>query len=532
MGLGETYKRILTRISQSPSGARLAQKMFKWATVAKRPLHIEEFKEAVAFDPSDKSWNEDKIPHEDRMFEACRGLIINDPDDHTVRFAHHTVPQYLTENLSTIVDPFFKISAVEAEIFAGQMCMSYLLFSDFETQLTTAPLNLGNQGILQSGGPLRIPDILGIKVPTALPYRLFRDKKSSRAPQMDYSKHLNSRFTTKTNSLVVLNDKYRLLQYVIEYWETHVRSFPISDARVGSPLGRLALEKTLAFEFRPWGPEQHYGPRGCVGCPSPSETDLNATDLPHMSMLHFAVEVGNMPLLQLLGTSNGNLHLSHYLRHERHHDETLLIACRHGRIGIVMYLLDLSPLDIADGRAAEAAATAGHADVLQHLFSFDRSWIARQGENMLLAAAASGHEAVIDVLAEAGVSLKAIDAETGRGVLEIAAMNGHDSVIRTFFKKENQTLKSSDENRLQTALHLAVVNGHATAVRALLETVQMRAYSMKLALHAAARSGPSAVAQIFLEYGTNPLSRLILEAIPSSGKDAETAFHIPRIGRA
>ena len=366
MGLSETYKRILIRISKSPSGARLAQKMFKWATVAKRPLHIEEFKEAVAFDPSDKGWNEDKIPYEDRMFESCRGLIIKDAEDQTVRFAHHTVLQYLTTGLLTTVGSFFRISTTDAENFAGQICVGYLSFSDFETQLITAPLDLGCQGVLQSGGPLKIPDVLGIKASIALPYRLLQEKSSSRAPQMDYSKHLNSRFQAKRIPPVAPNDKYRLLQYVIDYWETHVRSFPTSGAELYSPLARLVFQKTLAFEFRPWGPNQHHGPHACVGCRNPTFNDRDATDLSSVSMLHYAAKVGNMPLLLLMRDPLGlqTRDVSSYLRHERYHDETLLIACRHGRIQIVKYLIPLRPFSIADGRAIRVAALAGHADVL------------------------------------------------------------------------------------------------------------------------------------------------------------------------
>ena len=523
MGLGETYRRILIKIRESPSGARLAQKMFKWATVAKRPLHIEEFKEAVAFDPSDKSWNEDKIPHEDRMFESCRGLIIKDTDDQTVRFAHYTILQYLTSGLSTIVDPFFEISTIEAEIFAGQICVGYLLFSDFETQLTTAPLNLGNKGILQSGGPLKIPETLGIKAPVALPYRLLREKPSSRAPQMNYSKDLNSRIQANKHSPVARSDKYRLLQYVIDYWETHVRSFPTSgaSAELYSPLSRLALQKTMAFEFRPWGPNQHHGPRGCVGCPNSKMTDLDATDLPNVSMLHYATEVGNMPLLLLMQNPliSQTRDISEYLHHERYHDETLLTACRHGRIEIVKYLLSIRPFDFADGRAVSAASTAGHADVLQYLLSFGRSWSWQQGETLLLAAAKYDcNDAVIDVLVEAGVSLEAIDEQTGLGVLEIAAKNGQDSVVRSLLRRGAQTQICSELNPNQTALSLAATDGHAAAARALLESVAWPVDSWTFALHAAARSGHTAVAEILLEYGTDSASTPTLAM--------KTAFHV------
>ena len=507
--------------------------MFKWATVAKRPLHIEEFKEAVAFDQNDKSWNEDRIPHEDRMFESCRGLIIKDDDDQTVRFAHHTVSQYLTTSLSTNIDLFFQISTIEAETFAGQICVGYLLFSDFETQLATTPLNLGNQGVLQSGGPLKIPETLGIKVPVTLPYRLLRERSGSRAPKMDYSKDLNSRFQAKTHSPVARNDKYRLLQYVIEYWETHVRSYPTSDAKLHVPLGRLALEKTLMFEFRPWGPNQHHGPHGCVGCPNPKTTDLDLADLPHISMLHYAAEVGNMPLLLLIQNSVGLQHrdISMYLHHERYHDETLLIACHHGRIEVVKYLTKLKRFNIADGRAVSAASTAGHADVLQYLLSVDRSWIGQHGEKLLLAAAKNGFDAVIDVLVDAGVNLfTATDQQTGWGVLELAAMNGHHLVVRSFVIDGGALKRAPKVNPYEplareTVLNDAATGGHAAAVGAPLESVLWHPDTIRNALIAAARSGHSAVAEVLLEYHTNP-ALTVLEIESRADKHGESAFHV------
>ena len=124
---------------------------------------------------------------------------------------------------------------------------------------------------------------------------------------------------------------------------------------------------------------------------------------------------------------------------------------------------------------------------------------------MLLAAAASGYEAVIDVLAEAGVSLNATDEQTGRGVLELAAMNGHDSVTRTLFKKENQTQKFSDDNRIQTSRRLAAENGHGAALRALLESF---GWDRKDALCAAARSGQRAVAEVLPEYDSFPVNKI------------------------
>ena len=225
-GLGETYRRIMVTIIRSPLKARLARKVFAWATVAKRPLHVEELREAVAFGPEDKTWEEDKIPDEGPMLESCRGLIVKDQDDETVHFAHHTVRQYLTGGLSSRVYPIFEVPIWNAESLAGRTCVAYLSFSDFETQLTstTPTVTLDQKGVLESGGPLWIPSILGIrKSMFNIPYRLLRGTPAQQQLQSDYLKHLRplpkQRYSPSTN----LKDKYRLLCYAIEYWEPHTR---------------------------------------------------------------------------------------------------------------------------------------------------------------------------------------------------------------------------------------------------------------------------------------------------------------------
>lgn len=467
-GLSDTYRRILNKISKSPSRAKLAQKVFQWATVAKRPLHVEELKEAVAFERDDKSWNVEKVPHEDLMFESCRGLIIKDADDESVHFAHLTVRQYLTGGLTTKVDPQFEVSVGNADILAGEICVAYLSFSDFEAQITstTPTFRFEQNGVLESGGPLWIPSILGIrKSMFDIPYKLLRGDPALRPSDSDYWKHLRPKPKPKISPSTNLKDKYRLLCYAIEHWEPHTRWYPCSDSSSRRRLESLAKQKTLAFDFRPWGPNQHFGSYGCVGCPSPSADSLVARDLPYMSMIHYAAEVGNVTFL----TSHyfTDTEIGDYLYHERYHNETLMIACRHGRTEIVRYLMDQSPFDIADGRAVNAAATAGHVDVLQYLLSLGQYSIKQQGDAALLLAAGNGHNTVVEVLADAGANLDATDQRTGRSVLELAAIKGHDSVLRTLLKTEARKKHSVDCGR--NTLFLAAANGHAAAAQALLE---------------------------------------------------------------
>ena len=101
------------------------------------------------------------------MLHRCRGLVIRDHG--IVRFAHHTVQQYLLSEDTR--SPEFTRSIKEAELFVGTMCLTYLSFSDFETQIEIRrpevkagpPLDLfqkgvGVQSLSQDLDSLLVPD--------------------------------------------------------------------------------------------------------------------------------------------------------------------------------------------------------------------------------------------------------------------------------------------------------------------------------------------------------------------------------------
>ena len=488
-GLGATYRRILVTISRSPLRAKLARKVFQWATVAQRPLHIEEFKEAVAFSPQDKHWEEDKIPNEDFMFESCRGLLIKD-EDGTVHFAHHTVRQYLIGGLSTQVDPHFEVSTGDADRLAGLTCVAYLSFSDFETQLTSATPTaiLERKGVLESGGPLWIPSILGIRKPLfSIPYKILGGDSASQASDFDYWKHLKPQPKPKYSPSTDLKDKYRLLCYAIENWEPHSRSVQIIDPVSARRIENLAKHKILAFDFRPWGLNQHFGPYGCVGCPSSGDQSSIAKDLPYISLIHYAARVGNLMLLT--SHDSTDMKLKDYIHHERYHQETLLIACRHNRIKIVEYLVQLAEYDVSDGRAVNAAAAAGHADVLQCLLWLNQYQVKQQGHIPLLLAAECGHEAIILLLAEAGVDFFGYEERNLETIIASRALGNYVSLE---IPRPSQLFAQT----ATAALHLAISNGHAAATHLLLDYVGL---IPNISLQVAAESGHSALVELLLE---------------------------------
>ena len=465
VGLVQTYERILLKISKAPSPKQeIALRVFKWTVCSRRPMSAEELQEAVAFDVSDRFWDRDKIPDKDLMIETCRGLLVRDKEDGAVHFAHYTVQQYLLS--VPAIGTRFQISPrSEAEAFVGGICVTYLAFSDFETQvaLRTPNVQLEHLGVLQAGGPVSIPTVLGIgKWLLDVPYRLLGGKPKPAPLDIDYSKYLMSKRPKQSQAPSTLAEKYRLLEYIVEYWMDHTQVlWPALNAK----LRRLVMYKTLSFEFRPWGPNQHFGPYGCGSCPDPKK----AQELPFMSLFHYAAHAGHWSLMENL--------VPEYCQHEHPFDETLLIACRQGQDMIVRNLMHRIRFDISDGRAIDVAVAAGHAVILKCLLGLDElegksisSYnINPNASSLLISAATNGYENVVDIIFDhcnlaKAIYVNKVDEHTGRTALFSAVMNGHENVLRKLLANGAQ-LKTNGT----TALHVAAEYGHEDIMLILLE---------------------------------------------------------------
>ena len=478
IGLAKTYERILLKISNSPSPKQeIALRVFRWTVCCRRPMKLEELQEAVAFESSDSFWDKDKIPDGNLMIETCRGLLIRDEDDMTVRFAHHTVQQYLLSGpvISIPEGSRFLVSNLsESKAFVGQVCVTYLSFHDFETQITLRPSEVNSEplGVLISGGLFSIPAVLGIgRALLEIPYRLLRGKATAKTLDIDCGKYLTPTKRNRPQAPPNLTEKFRFLEYVVEYWMDHTQDieFPYF-----AELRQLAMHKTASFEFRPWGSNQHFGPYGCVSCTDATK----AKDLRFMSLFHYAAQVGHWTLMDNL--------VAEYCQHELPFNETLLIACRHGQDQIVRNLMRKVKCDISDGRAVKFAAAAGHTGVLESLLNFgleaanDGSRcssynIIPNSSSLLNLAATNGHEKVIDVVfkychkhSEKFSSVSCVnekDKRSNRTALFSAVLSGHENIVRNLLKRG--ALISAHGN---TALHIAAEHGHDSILQILLES--------------------------------------------------------------
>ena len=554
-GLYETYSRIFRKIAKTRSNPTVL-KIMKWMVCSKRLLRVEELQEAVAFDPHDKSWNADKIPDADRMIKSCYGLVVRDSENDIVRLAHHTVQQYLvspqgsTPDLCSegFEDPTRPMARVHfwpelyefrcdprgAEVLVGTLCMTYLCFSDFSTAVsrTRDDGKVDLAAAFKDRGPVSIPAALGLgKYFGRLPYMFFGSRNNFKMPDIDYSKYLSVSPRDRRPS-PDFRKKFALLDYVIENWPWHTRWLESSELRLTTQFWDLVQDGTIAFEFRPWGSNQHFGQYGCRGCPLPEPDELESKDLPSMGFLHWAAETGHLKVFDIIKPP-----LQKYLEHERHYDETLLIACRHGQVAVVDILLDRGTFDLSDGRAIVAACASGNALTFYHLTQaqeakqeLERSidYFASVGPRALYEAASNGHKDVVESLLAMKANPFIGDTATGLTPFQIAAKNGHPEVVEALLNLAPPSAPSSHsmdpphEINGMKALHYAAENGFSEVVRHIalnrISGFDDKDLLGETPLIKAARNGQANMAKTLLEAGADPFTK--------GGENYDVASHV------
>ena len=293
-GLTATYERIYQKIARRSTRQRaLAERIFDWTVCARRPLRFDELKDAVAVEIDDVSWDRRKISAETdgkRFLRVCGNLAVFHGRDSTVRLAHRTVGQFLSQYRRDHSQPDLRIS---------EICLTYLNFSDFETQIVSVRKNQDLFGARcpKKAGYDRIPQLLGVSNGVfEFILGLCNWNKKQPLPDVNYAE-LMRRYQAKPLP-ESLAQKYHLLDYVTANWIWHAKNFDPETPECWSRFGELVFHKTLPFDFKPWGSLE--GP----------------TNLPHLSIFLWALENDHLPLLLLLKDLPGHRSLKPYLRYK------------------------------------------------------------------------------------------------------------------------------------------------------------------------------------------------------------------------
>ena len=230
--LPETFNRILRKLQHSNTAdPYFCKKIFDIVAAAQRPLTLEELREVASVDPGRTEWDASKLVNEilKSLLGSCGSLMTVDEEHLTVHFAHHSVKQHL---LSEPIDSDIKryhINIGEADLYLGNVIVTYLNYDIFESELTKA----------YSTTPLAYPSaILGnlsrSKVVNKLAVKLLKGRGDSR---FDIHSHLAKAAELVAGSKEQTQSTYRFLPYTQKYWLFHTKSF-ISDRAVGYTLWR------------------------------------------------------------------------------------------------------------------------------------------------------------------------------------------------------------------------------------------------------------------------------------------------------
>ncbi|KAL3459142.1 ankyrin repeat-containing domain protein [Aspergillus heterothallicus] len=483
-GLDETYNRCIERIIPS---ANYGLKVLKWIGFAVRPLHIDELRVAVAFSIEDTKWDPERLPQKNVLIGSCANLVIMDQNDSSVRFAHSSVKQYLEQlvkNQYHLGQGFRYPSLVQGNLECGELCITYLSFSDFSLQLSKRSrermaISVPSPALLAKKALFR---------PNTLANRFF---SRFAAQGHDISQMV---YTIRTPSAPD-RTRYKFLDYAVASWALHTKGIEKTSPS-WDKFETLATSFNETWNFHPWS------------CGGRSQDSLLhglfswAVKEEHVPLLSIAVRAGpsfrricNLPLL---GESLPALH----------------VACKLGYNEIVRLLLQFCDARARDGdryTALHHAASGGHIRICQMLLStknIEVDALANLDLTPLWLAASNGHNEVVSTLCDMQANIESKGGQYSQTPLSKAAEYGHYIVVKQLLDR-GAVIDIRAERSSCTPLRLAVQHGHETVVELLLDhgcPLEPRGggesgSSETILLPLAAREGKEAVVKLLLDRG-------------------------------
>ena len=118
-GLGDAYTATLSRIKALEGGrSNLGMEVLMWVSHAKRPLHVNELCHALGVEESE-DLDTGNIPTIETLLAFSLGLVIVEKSSSTVRLAHYTLKEHLSNNTELFPN---------AHSIIAEVCLTYLNF--------------------------------------------------------------------------------------------------------------------------------------------------------------------------------------------------------------------------------------------------------------------------------------------------------------------------------------------------------------------------------------------------------------------
>lgn len=123
--LDRTYDDALERIkNQNSQKVARAEQVLKLINCAKRPLKLEELRQALSIREGDTLLDTDALPTAESLISTCCGLVVVEDQSQIVRLVHYTVEEYFARKAERYRSP-------EAHAFFACILLTYFSFTQF-----------------------------------------------------------------------------------------------------------------------------------------------------------------------------------------------------------------------------------------------------------------------------------------------------------------------------------------------------------------------------------------------------------------
>lgn len=122
------YKNTMDRIDSQPEAkTNWAKKTLAWVICSKRVLTPQELRYALAIDKGEENFNEDGLISLGDIVSACKGLVVIDSEDDTIRLSHYSVHEFFTGPQG-----YLKHWNPGAELYVSSICLTVLNFKSYD----------------------------------------------------------------------------------------------------------------------------------------------------------------------------------------------------------------------------------------------------------------------------------------------------------------------------------------------------------------------------------------------------------------
>ena len=222
--LPTTYRRILRRLRDSGStDPLLGKKIFEIVSAARRPLDLEELREAISIEPGNTTWNASKLVNDMKKSLGCCGsLVVIDEELSTVHFAHSSVKQHLETFPDEVDVSEYHIVPKTANLVLGEIVVTYLNLDVLQQQLTNYSKASELLSTQDTSRLIRTSLVLPTITSTTLARKLLKNRKT---PQFDVGRELEKVGGFRRESKERPLHAHSLLSYAQDHWLSHVGSF-------------------------------------------------------------------------------------------------------------------------------------------------------------------------------------------------------------------------------------------------------------------------------------------------------------------